>query len=104
MPFRFSVFLVALLCFCLSAATGAEPQGKLIVKLTIAGTGDPVAGARVHAHFGIVRAEDDKTPLPDQLTDEHGRLELAVPWGNLRLTPPASPPGFWPVTTASLGL
>jgi thiol-disulfide isomerase/thioredoxin len=51
-----------------------------------------------------VVAEEDVTFPPERLTDGVGRYELPVPLGNVRLTPPLLPAGYWPVTEKSRGL
>jgi thiol-disulfide isomerase/thioredoxin len=104
MLFRFATFVVVLAAFISQAANAGESQGKLIVKVAVEQTGEPISGARVHANFGIIRADDDQSPLDRKFTDDDGRLELSAPWGHVQLPGPILPVGYWPVTDPALGI
>jgi hypothetical protein len=101
---RFFVTALAVMAFVPRAVSAADLPGKVIIKVTIEGTGEPVPGAKVHANLGIVQAEEEKSFPPERLTDANGRFELAVPWGNVRMGAPMSPTGFWPVTNKVFGI
>jgi len=90
-PFRLFAAAIALAGF--AGAQAEEKLGRLIVKVTEAGTGKPVAGATIHPNIGSGLLE----PIEEReaLTDENGRLELPVPLGNLRILSPMPPAGYW---------
>jgi thiol-disulfide isomerase/thioredoxin len=92
MPFRLASLLVLAIFFHLPLLRGAEPQGRLIVNVSMAGTGAPVPGAKVNVNLGILESDDE---LATQITNDQGRHERAVPLGNLRILTPTPPVGYW---------
>jgi thiol-disulfide isomerase/thioredoxin len=101
---RSITFHAAISLVVVTSLYATEPQGRLVIKVSDAETGQPIAGARVHANFGIIVAEEDVTFPQERLTDRNGRYEWPVPWGNIRLTPPIMPAGYWPVTEKAMGI
>lgn len=92
-PMRYVAGLcLVLIAGWIVAARGEETHGRIVVKVTEEGTGEPVRGATVHAHLGI---SEPMEVTSKRITDASGKCELAVPWGNLRLSTPMPPAGYW---------
>lgn len=85
-----SLWLVSLLT-TFAPIGAAEPAGRLVVKVTVEGTGEPLPGAKVLVNLGILEPSEVEEK---RVTDASGKCEIAVPWGHLRLIPPAPPLGY----------
>jgi thiol-disulfide isomerase/thioredoxin len=76
-------------------ATADEPQGRIVGKVTVEKTGEPVAGATIMALTGI---SEDRPGLQHAIaearTNDLGEYALKVPFGNVRLTSPQPPEGY----------
>jgi thiol-disulfide isomerase/thioredoxin len=88
------VISAVILTFALRA-TADEPQGRIVGKVTVEKTGEPVAGATIMALTGI---SEDRPGLQhakaEARTNDRGEYELNVPFGNVRLTSPQPPVGY----------
>ena len=98
------------LCFAIIATTifvatsyAGEPTGRIVGKVTVEKTREPVAGATIRVLTGM--SEDQpgrKYAIAETRTNEKGEYELTVPFGNVWLQPPDPPAGYWNVNAKPL--
>jgi thiol-disulfide isomerase/thioredoxin len=73
-----------------------RPMGRIVGAVTVQGTGEPVAGARVRVftdrdEIGVGYKQAEAT------SDATGRYILELPVGNVMFSSPLLPPGYWTV-------
>jgi peroxiredoxin len=77
-----------------SAEKKASPaRGRIVGTITVAGTNEPVAGAKLRAILGKMDHGQYQSVTAD--TDSNGRYSMEVPIGNVRVGTPRLPPGYW---------
>lgn len=68
-------------------------RGRIVGTVLVAGTNEPVAGAKVPVFLGKMQQGHYRSVTGT--TDKNGRYSLEVPIGQVQLSTPHLPPGFW---------
>ena len=90
------LFLVG--SFANGLCVAAEPSGRIVGRVTVEKSGEPVAGAKITAMTGMSDDHPGKRyASTSTLTNERGEYELRVPFGNITIWLPDPPAGFWQV-------
>jgi hypothetical protein len=91
-----SVFFASTVLLCTPICTEAENFGRVVGKVTVETTGEPVPGATIMALTGMSKDRPGRQyGVAEAHTNDKGEYELRVPIGNVWLEPPQPPAGFW---------
>ena len=92
----YSVLLASTVLLCTPICTQAENLGRVVGKVTVEKTGEPVPGATIMALIGMSKDRPGRQyAMAEARTNNKGEYELTVPFGNIWLEPPQPPAGFW---------